>query len=331
MSQLKNVEVNLGETEYYQYGVGPQRAITRVALKRSGKRESGRRLLKLTEVSLHRQILFSLIVTTLLWAVTPAPSFAGPAASRIVGHRAAYNLSLLDAKEGAGVNAVDGRMVLEVTDACDGYTLHQRIVLRIYDNRGGGVTSDFRMTSWEGADGRSFRFNTREEVNGKEVQSFDGEAALDPSEGGGEVTLTGGDPGSLVLRGGTVFPTAHTRELIDHAMRGEKLLSVDVFDGTKGLGSLFATSAFVGNSFAAGTYKATHKGAELLTADPSWSVQVAYFPYIDGGKKRGELPEFEIGYRIFLNGVVSDLQVDYGQFEVSGALDELEILPDPGC
>lgn len=279
---------------------------------------------------MHRPLLPAFILALLFTAIFSVPGQAGPTAARIAGHRAAYNLELLEAQEGASVSAVDGRMVLEVTDACDGYTLHQRIVLRIFDNHGGVVTSDFRMTSWEDAKGHSFRFNTREEVNGKEIQAFDGEAALDNAKGG-EVTLTGGDAGSLALKNGTVFPTAHTRELIDLAMRGEKLLSIDVFDGSKGLGSLFATSAFVGTSFAAGDYQAEHKGSELLIDDPSWSVQVAYFPYIDGSEKRGELPEFEIGYRIFMNGIVSDLQVDYGEFEVSGALDELEILPDPGC
>jgi hypothetical protein len=256
---------------------------------------------------------------------------AGPASARLLGHRAVYDLKLLSAKDGADVTAVDGRMALELADACEGFTLNQWIILRIYDTRGGAVTSDFRMSSWEALDGRSFRFNTREEVNGREMQAFDGQAVLDPDAAGGQVVLTGGEGAERTLKAETIFPTQHTRALIKRARRGEKLLIVDVFDGSKGLGSLFGTSAFIGGPIDAGTYDGDYDGADLLKAAPSWPVQVAYFGYPDGGEKRSELPEFEIGYRIFDNGIVSDLQVDYGDFEVSGSLSNLEALPEPGC
>jgi hypothetical protein len=274
----------------------------------------------------YRAIVFSFLLSVLVSGVVIAEP-----ASNVLGHKAVYSLKLLKAKDGASISAVDGRMVLEVTDACDGYTLHQRIVLGIYDSRGGMVTSDFRMTSWERADGTGLRFNTQEKVNGNEVQAFDGSVAMDNPDGSGTVTLNKPKSGTLALQSDTLFPTAHTMELVAHAERGKKLFSADVFDGSKGLGSLFATSAFIGTRFAAGDYEASHKGADLLAKDPSWSAQVAYFPYLEGGTKRGEIPEFEIGYRIFANGVVSDLQVDYGDFEVSGSLEELELLPDAGC
>lgn len=287
--------------------------------------------------------MFRTIVAAIcLWAVAGlglSTLFSTPGSARILGHRAVYDLKLIKAKEGADITAVDGRMALELADACDGHTLHQRIVLRIYDTRGGVVTSDFRMTSWEAADGRSFRFNTREEVNGREIHAYDGIANLKASSGnsgnsGGTVTMTKGQDGSQDLIKGTLFPTAHTKQLIAHAKVGDKLLIVDIFDGSKGLGSRFGTSAFIGGPLAPDSYKAEHEGAEILSAVASWPVQVAYFPYIkssDGGDVRAELPEFEIGYRIFDNGIISDLKVDYGDFEVSGTLNKLETLPDPGC
>jgi hypothetical protein len=258
-------------------------------------------------------------------------SVAGPASARLLGHRAVYDLKLVGAKDGADITAVDGRMALELADACEGFTLNQRIILRIYDTRGGVVTSDFRMTSWEAADGLMFRFNTREEVNGREVQAFDGQAVLGADAAGGHVTLTGDGKSTRPLKAETIFPTQHTRALIARAQSGEKLLVVDVFDGSKGLGSLFGTSAFIGGPIDAGTYDGDHDGAGILKAAPSWPVQVAYFGYIDDGDKRSEMPAFEIGYRIFDNGVVSDLRVDYGDFEVSGVLSTLEPLPEPGC
>lgn len=276
------------------------------------------------------QVFRKIFLAVCLWTAA-GMVLSGVASAGILGHRAVYNLKLIDAKEGADITAVDGRMALEVADACNGHTLNQRIVLQIYDTRGSVITSDFRMTSWESEDGHTFRFNTREEVNGRELSGFDGTADLNGGDGGGTVTLTKGDGDSRTLKRGTVFPTAHTRALIARAESGENLLAIDVFDGSKGLGSLFGTSAFIGAPLATGDYKAEHQGAEILGALSSWPVQVAYFPYVDDGDTRADLPEFEIGYRIFSNGVVSDLKVDYGEFEISGTLDELEALPEPGC
>ncbi len=271
-----------------------------------------------------------IFLTLSIWAIAGLLA-AGPAAARLLGHRAVYDLKLQGAKEGADISAVDGRMALELADACEGFTLNQRIILRIYDSHGGAVTSDFRMTSWEAVNGRSFRFNTREEVNGQEIQAFDGQAKLGADQTDGEVTLTKGDKTSRALKSDTIFPTQHTRALIERAQNGDKLLVVDVFDGSKGRGSLFGTSAFIGGPLDSGTYEAEHDGADILNGAPSWPVQVAYFAYIDDTEKRSELPEFEIGYRIFENGVVSNLQVDYGDFEVAGELSQLELLPEPGC
>ena len=56
---------------------------------------------------------------------------------QLAAHRATYNLSL-DNSRGGDVEAVNGNMAYEVTDACDGWAVRQRLDMTLSNRDGQG-------------------------------------------------------------------------------------------------------------------------------------------------------------------------------------------------
>lgn len=60
---------------------------------------------------------------------------------------------------------------------------------------------------------------------------------------------------------------------------------------------------------------------------PSWRVNLAFF----GVGAESVEPEQEQGLRLFANGVVDEMHLDYGDFVLDADLTELTRLPAPEC
>ncbi|MGD1933817.1 MAG: EipB family protein, partial [Candidatus Phaeomarinobacter sp.] len=58
-----------------------------------------------------------------------------------------------------------------------------------------------------------------------------------------------------------------------------------------------------------------------------WPVQVSYF---DPNDVSG-LPDYEVAFRFYENGVSTGLVMDYGDLMIGADLMSLEILPRPEC
>ena len=44
-----------------------------------------------------------------------------------------------------------------------------------------------------------------------------------------------------------------------------------------------------------------------------------------------ELPTYQMSFTLYENGVTNDLVMDYGDYALSGSLEEIEPLADQGC
>jgi hypothetical protein len=97
----------------------------------------------------------------------------------LLSHRAVYDLELMRADAGSGVADIRGLLVMEWADVCDGYALSQRMAWQITEAEGAQVVIDFRVSSWESKDGLVFRFSTRSDVGGRDVEITEGRAQLD--------------------------------------------------------------------------------------------------------------------------------------------------------
>jgi hypothetical protein len=240
-------------------------------------------------------------------------------------HRAVYDLSLKRAT--ANVVEAGGRLVMEWSADCEGHVLNQRILTRLVDTEGEEVLNDYQVTSWESLDGVSFRFNSRNEVNGELVEEVAGAARLERPGGPGVANFTKPQAATLELPAGVLFPTEHTLAVIRAARAGKRMIEIPLFDGS-GSDGLFSTFSVIGEAERSSPEAERH---DMLGGVVSWPVHLAYFPIPSKPDELEGVPEFETGMRLFENGVTGDLLLDYGGFKLGGVLSRLDTLPRPSC
>lgn len=244
----------------------------------------------------------------------------------LVSHRAVYELELSQSETSADLAGLSGRMVLEWSgNTCDGYTLNQRLVTQISDTDGGQMVRDLRMTSWESGEGDQFRFEVKRFVNGQLDDNVSGFAQRDDDGAGAEFSVPANR--ELELPDSVVFPTEFVRNVIAGAEAGKTLLTMKVFEGAE-TDKYFEVSVFAGKQAQVETDASSLEGdAEAFAELPSWPVQVSYFLPDD---LQG-LPDYQVSYRIFANGVSANMVLDYGDVVVDGTLSELVFLPQDPC
>jgi hypothetical protein len=257
-------------------------------------------------------------------ALTTAPTLPSAGAEPTAAHRASYVLSLKSTKSGSGIADVSGRMVFEIADACDGWTVNQKLELRILSTEAPELVTDTSYTSWESKDGLKFRFDSKTTRNGDVAEQFRGSAELKSLKGGGEATYTVPEKRKLKLPPGTLFPTAHTEAIIRRAEAGETFDYRTLFDGSSD-DSPFGVSAVIRKAEPQPPSKDPQL-AKLLTAH-AWRVKLAFFPQ---ASKEAD-PDYEISVRLYDNGVVSDMVLEYSNFSLNAKLDKAEALAKPKC
>lgn len=248
-----------------------------------------------------------------------------PAAAGIdpLPHRAVYDLDLRTSDPDSGITGVQGRMVLEWADGCEGYTTNQQIWMRMEHAAGQLIDSDFSFTSWESKDGNQFRFNIRNMIDGNVVEEFGGLADRESLHKEGIVSMRIPSISTISLPAGTVFPSEHADILVREALKGTKRIEVRIFDGT-GEEGLFDAIAFVTSHVARGE---SRTGLAELDSHEAWHMRMAYFQVRD----ISGLPDYEVEFRMFANGVADQLVLDYGEFVVGSKIAHFEALPVSGC
>ncbi|MGE5766896.1 MAG: EipB family protein [Bacteroidota bacterium] len=264
------------------------------------------------------------LLTALASAVAVAcPVSAAPAGEALAAHRAVYALSLGDLRSSSAVTDAAGRFEFAWTDVCDGWAVTQRFRLALLYEDDLSISFGWSLSSWESKDGRQYRFFIRRFDGAGELEQVRGEATL-ADNGSGRAVYYEPEPREVALPPGTLFPTAHTRHVLAETARGAAPVWTQVFDGS-GEGGPFGVSAIL--SRALPPEAPARIDSPLLTGIASWRVSLAYY-----GIEAGELePEQEQDLRLFANGVVDEMRLDYGDFVLDASLAELESLPRPDC
>ncbi|HSG95166.1 MAG TPA: DUF1849 family protein, partial [Afifellaceae bacterium] len=140
----------------------------------------------------------ALAAAFVLTAAAPQP--APPAETTPVPHRAIYRIDLADRENRSGITGADGRMVFEVAgNACDGYTMSQRLVVRLSADEGDDRILDFRVSTFEAGDGGLYRFVSKTMMNERVVEEIQGSARR--SGRGLEVRLQNPDEKTVKIAG----------------------------------------------------------------------------------------------------------------------------------
>ncbi|MEN0073851.1 MAG: DUF1849 family protein, partial [Paracraurococcus sp.] len=113
---------------------------------------------------------------------------AEPGVEAMVGHRAAYRLTLDKVRDNSDIARAEGVMLYEVVDSCDGWATRQRFQLRLTDRDGQDVETASDYSTFETKDGKKIRFSLTQTSQGAVSQRVAGEAEVTPD--GGTVTYT---------------------------------------------------------------------------------------------------------------------------------------------
>ena len=151
------------------------------------------------------------------------PSWAGAQHVVLAPHRAIYEMTLAEARGGAGVTAVSGRMVYEPTGS--GLRgLHAEHAVRHADDESEGLPqtlTDLRSSSWEEGSGKRFRFNSSQFRDEKPTEATAGDAARANAADAAKVELTKPATKHLALPQRVYFPIQHSIALLDAAHYGQ--------------------------------------------------------------------------------------------------------------
>ena len=269
-------------------------------------------------------------VLLLLAGVGCSNALVLPEIAEMVPHRAVYEFRLGSATSAAGITDVRGRLVFEFNGStCEGYSQKMRFVMSVTDREGTTKVNDLRSTTWEDAAGAAFRFEIENLEDRQRVDLTTGSATRDDA-GQVAVALTKPVASALNLAEPAYFPLQHTAQLIAAAKRGERQFSANVYDGSELGQQYFRTTAVIGKAASGDEAElAGIANAERLNGQPSWPVTIAYF---NAAAPQGEgTPEHEMIFRVYPNGVIRSVKLDYGTLRLDGQLSAIDFLAAKPC
>ncbi len=264
----------------------------------------------------------------------PAPAAETPAKPSapvvLANHRAVYDLSLASSGGTRAVDSARGRIAVDFKgDACQGYTMQTRQVTVLESSETGSRTSDLRNTTFEGGDGREFRFRTASTNNGNPSPTVDGTATTE--DDAFKVRLKEPKRDQFGETGPVLFPSHHMRRLIEAARAGETTLATKVFDGSDDGRKVYDTLAVIGRPStgptpASGSERDKPLREGALASVQRWPVTLSYFTQGKGERT----PIYTLSFDLYDNGVSGALKLDYGDFAILGDLTRLDLDKAPG-
>jgi hypothetical protein len=264
-------------------------------------------------------------------AVAYGPAKA--AAASFLPHQALYDLSLVKSRGSNPVNSARGRILYNFSgSACEGYTSEFRQVSELEIGEGKTMLSDLRSTSWEDAQGKSYRFKIDSRSNDSDASPVDGIA----ERTGDHITVKLKQPEAktFTLDGSTVFPTEQIQRIIAAAKQGKSLLELTVYDGSDNGQKVYNTLSVIGQPIE-GT-------KQVASPDPSttsdqmkpltrWPVTVSYYDRDAKAKDGEQTPVYSMSFELYENGVSRKLVLDYNDFVIAGALGKFDVKDAKPC
>ncbi len=260
-------------------------------------------------------------------AATPADTLRG-----LAPHRAVYEMSLARRGDRSDVLEVTGRLVYEFSGTpCDGFSSRFRLVTRVTNTDGAARVTDMRTTSFEDVRAGSFDFVNQNLVDGRTIEDTKGVAHHEGDAT--RVKIVGRVGGAIDLPAPVRFPTEHMVDLLEAARAGRSVAEIDLFDGSDAGKKVFRTTVVIGRE-QTGVDDTTGEAAAasqpgLTAGHRRWTVDISYF---DRAKTDNDaLPDYQLGFLLYENGVSRRLRLDYGDFTLAGTLSSLETLPAGEC
>ena len=248
-------------------------------------------------------------------------------------HQALYELSLMKSRGSASIDNARGRIVYNFSGStCEGYTSEFRQVSELNSGEGKVTLSDLRSTSWEDAEGKTYRFKIESRMNDTASSPVDGIA----ERTGDHITVKLKQPEAktFTIDGSTVFPTEQIQRIISAAKQGKSLLELTVYDGSDNGEKVYNTLTVIGQPIAG--ERTTPSPDPSTTNDQMksltrWPVTVSYYDRDARAKDGEQTPVYAMSFELFENGVSRALVLDYNDFVIFGALGKFDVKDSKPC
>ncbi|ORE96979.1 MULTISPECIES: EipB family protein [Aurantimonadaceae] len=264
-------------------------------------------------------------VMGLLLTIPAVLAATGSIAASLAPHRAVYDLVLtsksMDLLDGSGRIAIELRQ-----GTCGTFDLDYRFVAR-FEREDATVVTDQQTVSTENTVANTFTFTTKTFVDGAPAWVIRGQATNSGSST--RVDLQEPEVRSIQLPL-SVFPSAHTRELVEKAKAGESIVETRLFDGDNEADKLLSTTALITpiEEDSPSAERVARELPEELRGLQAWRVNEAY--YNSDSDPEG-LPLFQTTYTLFENGISGEIAFDTGDYGFAGTLTQLDLLAAPDC
>ncbi len=257
------------------------------------------------------------VVCFMFFSAAPISVSADTADFALLPHRAVYSLGLKASEQGA-INSMSGHILYDWTGDCKGWVVKNELDMNVAYSNGQSVQMALRFSTWEARDGSRYRFAVHHVDSISGASNFIGHALRDDTKDLVRINITAPELKEAELEN-ALFPTAFLTEIIQAAQQGKMSVNYPVFDGTTEL-EAFNVSAIILPAEA----KSSFPEMEGLSA---WRVFLAFYEQ----KAGSTAPIQEQSLLLYENGVVTELELDFGEFTVAGNLVEFEASQLPVC
>lgn len=235
----------------------------------------------------------------------------------LLPHRATYIISLDKNYNDEDIADAKGQMTIQLAKVGDGWAIEQKSTLHIYYKDDSAEQVITTLATYESLDGLKYSFNAHT-LRGEEEENISGDAILASKGGAGIVTYQQPDASETRLPVGTIFPTQHLIYMLQGAMRGQKVISNLVFDGSSETHEAVQVDTVLG---AAQEPKLALTNKELLKAKKVWPMRMAIYTLESNAPEA----DYEINQHVLDRGVIRDMTLDYGTFKVKAVLTQVEV------
>lgn len=239
-------------------------------------------------------------------------------------HKALYDIRLSSKNSSSKIANIRGKMFYEWQPSCDAWISTHRfdMIYEYSEMPAVRVTSDF--STYESFDGQNFNFTSQRKRDGIVFEEVRGNVSANGADYPNEAVYTIPEDLIFDLPKGTLFPMAHTLDVLKSVKEGKKFYKATIFDGSDEEGPVDVNS-FTGKP---AIYKVPEQHKAYIDANlvnnKSWDMRLAFFPL----HKPDSTSDYEMSLIFHENGVISDMEIEYGEFSVTQKLVAIEALGD---
>ncbi len=234
----------------------------------------------------------------------------------IVPHKAKYTIKL-EKNYGDDISDATGEMTINIYDTGDGLVFEQNSTLIIYNGDGEGELIITNLATWQTYDGKRYRFNSRTVRNGEQEEVIKGEALKDDQERITRITYSRPTDSQITTPYETVFPLHHLIHCLEMAKAEKSVVSDIVFDGSSETHEAVTVDTVL---FPPHPTKLKIITDHDILNKNQWPMRLAvYAP----GSKSSE-PDYEMEQKVLDSGVVEEMTLDYGAFQVKAILEKID-------